>query len=484
MSTHSLELAASVAAAYAEYVRCHRAEFWPESSWHKWQKDFFAAGANHRERMVLAGNRTGKTLSVTYEVRCHLTGDYPDWWEGLRFSFPPNIWVLGVDAPQVKDVLQKELLGVLGENEFDGTGWITKDEVGGISRSQQLPGLARDVNVKHVTGGYSTISFRAYSQSNRGAGTTSFAGSSVDLVLVDEQPSDPELHGQLVTRTMTGNRGKGGSIIYAMTPELGYTELIRSFIETRGSHQHLSQVTWDDCPHLTPEVQEQILSSIPEWQRDMRRLGIPFMGSGRVFTVPEERLKVEPFEIPSWWTWLAGVDFGISHPTAWVKCAYDPENDVVYVVSGFKQSGKTIPEIAPRIRGASRGFIRTVHPHDGDSREKGSGQTLAEQYREAGVDMSLKFRNLDKSKSNFVEPGLAVMSDRMASDRFKVFSNVNEFFEEYRRYHRDQNGKIVKTDDDFLDAVRYASVMIPVFGTRQGADQFGATESLSPGIEV
>lgn len=472
-----------MAAEYAQYVRTHRAEFWPAESWHPWQNEFFAAGATHRERMVLAGNRTGKTLSVTYEVRCHATGLYPPGWKGLRFSFPPNIWVLGVDAPQVKDVLQKELFGVL-EEEFDGTGWIPADQIGGIVRSQQLPGLARDVNVRHVTGGYATISFRAYSQSNRGAGTTSFAGSSVDLILVDEQPSDPELHGQLVTRTMTGNRGQGGSIIYAMTPELGYTELIRGFTEERGRHQYLAQITWDDCPHLTPEVQEQILSSIPSWQRDMRRMGVPFMGSGRVFTIPEERLKIDPIEIPSWWTWLAAIDFGIAHPTAWAKCAYDPENDVVYVVSIFKEKDKAMAEIAPRIRGASRGFIRTVYPHDGDNREKGSGKTLAEQYREAGVEMTLKFKNLDKDKSNYVEPGLAVMDDRMRSDRFKVFSTCTPFFEEYRRYHRDDKGKIVKADDDAIDAVRYASVMIPRYGTRPGADEYGAVESLSPGIEV
>jgi phage terminase large subunit-like protein len=484
MDTQALERAAEVAAQYAEYVRTHRAEFWPEENWHPWQRGFFDAGRTHRERMVLAGNRTGKTLSVTYEVMVHATGNYPGWWEGLRFSFPPNIWVLGVDAPQVKDVLQKELCGVLGENSFDGTGWVCADDIAGVSRSQQLPGLAGDVNVQHASGGVSTLSFRAYSQSNRGAGTTSFAGSSVDLVLVDEQPSDPELHGQLITRTMTGNRGKGGSIIYAMTPELGYTELVRQFMEERGKHQYLAQVTWDDCPHLTPEVQDQILSSIPPWQRDMRRLGIPFMGSGRVFTTAEERLKVEPFEAPGWYTWLAAIDFGISHPTAWAKCAYDPENDVVYLVSAFKESDKSIPEIAPRIRGASKGFIRTVYPHDGDNREKGSGKTLAQLYRECGVDMDLKFRNLDKDKSNYVEPGLAVLDERMRTDRFKVFADCQMFFDEYRRYHRDQNGKIVKTDDDLIDAVRYAAVMIPVFGTRSDQVSVQNMESLSPGIEV
>ena len=116
-----------------------------------------------------------------------------------------------------------------------------------------------------------------------------FAGSSVDFILVDEQPSDDALHGQLVTRTMTGNRGKGGSIVYSMTPELGETELVHQYLQDRKANQHLTQVTWDDCAHLTPELQEQILGEIPEWQHDMRKSGMPYMGSGRIYTTPESR---------------------------------------------------------------------------------------------------------------------------------------------------------------------------------------------------
>jgi hypothetical protein len=286
---------------------------------------------------------------------------------------------LSADRTQVKDVVQSELFGILGDHGYDGTGWIPSELVSGFARHGQVVGLARDVVVKHVTGGESRVSFRAYTQSNRGAGTTAFAGSSVDLILVDEQPADPELHGQLV-----------------------------QYMERRGPHQHLTQVTWDDCPHLTPAIQTEILASIPEWQHDMRMKGIPFMGSGAVFKTPESRLKVEPFEIPAYYTWLAGIDFGIDHPTAWAKCAYDRENDVVYLISCYEM----VAEHARYIRGADKGWIETVYPHDGDNREKGSGKTLAELYRDAGVKMVRKFHNLDKDKTNFVEPGLQIMDER------------------------------------------------------------------------
>jgi hypothetical protein len=43
---------------------------------------FFAAGAQHQERCMLAANRVGKTFGAGgYETALHLTGDYPDWWQ-------------------------------------------------------------------------------------------------------------------------------------------------------------------------------------------------------------------------------------------------------------------------------------------------------------------------------------------------------------------------------------------------------------------
>ena len=49
--------------------------------------------------------------------------------------------------------------------------------------------------------------------------------------------------------------------------------------------------------------------------------------------------------------------------------------------------------------------------------------------------------------------------DRMLSGRFKAFEHLEPFFEELRMYHR-EDGKIVKVDEDVLDAVRYAVMML------------------------
>ncbi|MGC2071760.1 MAG: hypothetical protein WA694_10685, partial [Pseudolabrys sp.] len=56
-------------------------------------------------------------------------------------------------------------------------------------------------------------------------------------------------------------------------------------------------------------------------------------------------------------------------------------------------------------------------------------------------------------KSVSVEAGLMDMLQRMESGRFKVFKHLNDFWEEFRLYHR-RDGKVVKEGDDLMCATR------------------------------
>ncbi len=52
---------------------------------HKYLKhiEWLNAGSDFRERCAMMANSVGKTFSLGgYEIACHLTGLYPDWWEG------------------------------------------------------------------------------------------------------------------------------------------------------------------------------------------------------------------------------------------------------------------------------------------------------------------------------------------------------------------------------------------------------------------
>jgi hypothetical protein len=57
---------------------------------------FFAAGREYQERAMVAANRIGKTMGVgAYETALHLTGAYPHWWVGHRFTGPIEVWAAG-----------------------------------------------------------------------------------------------------------------------------------------------------------------------------------------------------------------------------------------------------------------------------------------------------------------------------------------------------------------------------------------------------
>jgi hypothetical protein len=58
-----------------------------------------------------------------------------------------------------------------------------------------------------------------------------------------------------------------------------------------------------------------------------------------------------------------------------------------------------------------------------------------------------------------VEAGLMMMLDYMMTGRFKVFVYLNDWFEEFRLYHR-RDGKVHKEGDDLMSATRYAMMML------------------------
>ena len=70
------------------------------------------------------------------------------------------------------------------------------------------------------------------------------------------------------------------------------------------------RMTIDDAEHYTPEQRAEIIASYPKHERKARAQGIPVLGSGRVFPIDEDELKVQAFAIPDHWAQIGGIDFG------------------------------------------------------------------------------------------------------------------------------------------------------------------------------
>lgn len=181
--------------------------------------EFFRAGKIHRERLMLAANRVGKSESVGgYEVTLHLTGKYPDWWEGRRCTRPIRAWAAGDTAKTTRDIIQYKLLGPWSER---GTGLIPGDCVVNVSPKQGIAEAAEIITVKHASGGNSQIILKSYDQRRE-----AFQGTEQDLIWLDEEPP-MDVYTECVLRTMTND----GMILLTFTPILGMTDVTLSFLQ-------------------------------------------------------------------------------------------------------------------------------------------------------------------------------------------------------------------------------------------------------------
>ena len=425
-----------------------------------YQLAFHETGNYANQRLLMAANRIGKSYCGSSELSYHLTGLYPQWWKGKRFHQPIVAWAGGVSNETTRDIVQFELLGSPDDPDAFGSGTVPKNYIIKTERKPGVPNAKSVALIRHVSGGNSSLFFKAYEM-----GQEKWQGRSVDCIWLDEEPPR-DIYSQAVTRTLD----RRGMVYMTFTPEQGMTETVASFMNNLRPGQSLNNATWDDASeriismkgkrgHLNEAAMEQIISSYAPHEREMRRYGRPSIGSGLVFPIAEERILVDPQPLPEEWPRIAGIDFGWDHPTACVWAAWDREEDIVYIYDCYRQS-KAPPSVhAENIR-RRPGFIPVVWPHDGHRRDSMGNPGLAEQYRSLGVNMMpFHFENPpalgEKKGGNSVETGIMELLQRMEDGKLKVFSTLGDWQEEFRMYHR-KEGKIVAIRDDLMSATRYA----------------------------
>jgi len=408
-----------------------------------------------QQRLLMAGNRIGKSFCGAMEMALHLTGQYPDWWKGRRFDRPIRAWAGGSSNETTRDICQKELVGQPDDPSARGTGSIPIKYIGETVRKAGVPNAMNSLVIKHITGGWSRLAFKAYEM-----GKEKWMGETVDVVWLDEEPPS-----SIYTQALTRTADKGGIVYMTFTPENGMTETVAQFVNDLRDGQALIQAGWDDAPHMTDTVREQILSALPPHERKMREQGIPQLGSGLVFPLPESDMVCDPIEIPTYWPRICGIDFGWDHPTAAAWITWDRDSDIIYVYDTYAMSQEAVPIHASAIK-ARGNWIPVIWPMDGRQADKGSGKSLTEQYKVEGVNMTREhFSNppqqgqKEGSGGNSVEAGIQEMYTRFMTNRLKIFGNQGKLLEELRMYHR-KDGKIVAKHDDVISSLRYAVMSV------------------------
>jgi phage terminase large subunit-like protein len=233
------------AAEKAEYLRtleaieahnsgCRYWTMFPETGPHRRElyvkhMEFFREGAEHRERLFLAANRIGKSESGSFEVTAHLTGRYPDWWEGRRFSGPIRCWAAGKNNETTRDILMAKMMGETqyvsnNTKAVSGTGMIPRRDIGPLTWRRGLDLIDR-VKIKHhdASGkfdGWSRLQFKSYEQ-----GRGSFEGTEQEVIYLDEEPP-LDIYAECLMRTMTCD----GIVLMTFTPLEGMSDVVLSFL--------------------------------------------------------------------------------------------------------------------------------------------------------------------------------------------------------------------------------------------------------------
>lgn len=408
------------------------------------QLEFHAMGVSKRERLFCAGNQVGKTVAGSREAAMHLTGRYPDWWTGRRFSSPTHGWAVGVTGESTRDNPQRLLLGPLGSR---GTGAVPKECIVEERLGRGVADSVDTVLVRHTSGGTSTLNFKAYEK-----GEQKLAGASLDFVWCDEEPS-MEIYSELLARISA----RSGLVFLTATPLLGMSRVVSRFLSEPNESRGFVTMTIADALHIPESEREAIIAGYPEHEREARANGAPMLGSGRIFPVSEASISCDAFPIPEYWPRICGIDLGYEHPAAAAWLAWDRDADIVYITDVFKMSKATIATISSAIR-ARGADMPIAYPHDSFSHDRTSGDTFAALFKKEGLNMLDEHATFEDGGYS-LEAGLALMLDRMHSGRFKVFAHLADFFAEFRLYHR-KDGLVVKEQDDILSAARYALMML------------------------
>jgi phage terminase large subunit-like protein len=400
---------------------------------------FFRAGAQYKQRLFMAANRVGKTVAGAFETACHLSGQYPIWWEGRRFDYATDGWACGTTSQTTRDVVERVLLGRSG-----CPGMIPAEAILRTVAGRGISGSVETVLVRHVCGKQSKLGFKTYEQGRR-----SFEGEAKDFIWCDEEPP-LDVYTEMLYRLLTTK----GLAWTTFTPLLGMSEMVTQFLEpedaSAGESKYVVQAGWKDVPHLDGEERRKLMANTPPYQIQARTEGEPALGAGAIYPIGESEITVPHRTIPEDWPRAFGMDVGWNR-TAVVWGARDPSSGVIYLYSEHYQGQGEPASHAQAIRGRGDWIAGVIDPSCLGSSQI-DGRTLMQLYTRLGLRLM--------AAENAVEAGITEVWNLLVSGRLKVMESLTNWLREFRKYHRDDKGlgKIVKRDDHLMDATRYLMV--------------------------
>jgi hypothetical protein len=186
--------------------------------------------------------------------------------------------------------------------------------------------------------------------------------------------------------------------------------------------KYVVQASWDDVPHLSEAAKTELFAQIPPYQRDARTKGVPQLGSGAIYPVPESEIIIADFENPPHFPRAYGLDVGWNR-TAAVWGVRDNQSGVIYLYSEHYR-GQAEPLIhAQAIKSRGDWFPGVIDPAS-HGRSQKDGSKLIGDYRVLGLSL--------ETALNAVEAGIYEVWTLLSVGKLKVFKSLGNWLTEFR----------------------------------------------------
>jgi PBSX family phage terminase large subunit len=192
----------------------------------------------------------------------------------------------------------------------------------------------------------------------------------------------------------------------------------------------------DNKENLPEDYIADILDVLPEKQKARFRDGLWVKAEGVIYDKFDETMIVKACDLPTQFDrYAAGQDFGLN--ITFVKIGW--LGDVIYVLGDYGAFNMTTQSFNEELsaRGLYEGDIFHVYcdPAGGERIQEITGGTKA---------------------NNSVESGIDFINAKIERKQFYVCERCTGVLSEIWDYCRDEAGQIVKVNDHYLDALRYA----------------------------
>lgn len=381
----------------------------------------------HPFKVLLGGNRSGKTETACIEVVWHLLGEHPFY----EVPKPPVRWRIHVpDFHQIEVIVNEKLKKYIPPHRLRGGSW-----------DKAYNGRTHTV----ILDNRSVVDFTTHRTSDKALESVSLNG-----VWIDEECSQRQFR-SLLYRTID----KGGKVFVTATPLNGITWLYEEVVkhwEEGNPNYYVEFISTYENKYLSPADIQRIEATASDEEKDIRLHGKIMNYSRRVFNqfVLERHTAEFPFP-PTSCNFYCGLDWGFYHPTAIIYVAlYD---DLFLVIDEYVSKNlrlETVGEIIENYfaeNGVNPRRVRVVY-------DSALNKIMPNGRREIDLLRPFPMRLVPSAKN--VPLTIATTNDMFKNNKILIHRRCKHLINDIQTLYL-YNGTI-KPDDpakDTCDALRY-----------------------------